>query len=159
MNQPNQSMKPTLLAVIGVLLTSCASSYQMTGPGRALPNNAVAILRQSGGGPAMVMSVDGKPYDGGYTYAGIGYNKWELLPGKHRVEVNMRAFSGESKTSGPQTVTFNAVAGQVYDVSATTTILHRSGNLFFGYKEVGSWKPAIILQHPVTDADRVKARR
>ena len=91
----------------------------------------------------MVISVDGKPYDGGFTYAGIGYNKWELLPGKHQVKVDMRAFSGDSRTSGPQTVTFTAAPGQVYDV----------------YKELSSWKPAIILQHPVTDADRVKANR
>jgi hypothetical protein len=143
-------------AVIGMLLTSCASSYQMYS-GRTLPNKAVAILRQSGGGPAMVMSVDGKPYDGGFTYAGIGYNKWELLPGKHEVKVDMRAFSGDSRTSGPQTVTFTAAAGQVYDVSCTSTVVRRSGNLFFGYKELSLWKPVIILQHPVTDADRVKA--
>lgn len=104
----------------------------------------------------MVMSVDGKPYDGGYTYAGIGYNKWELLPGKHQVEVNMRAFSGSSSTSGSQTVTFNAVAGQVYDVSCTTTVLQRSGNLFFGYREISQWKPVIIQHGPVTDADRIK---
>ena len=144
-------------AVIAMLLTSCASSYQMTG--QRLPNNAVAILRQSGGGPAMVMAVDGKPYDGGYTYAGIGYNKWELLPGKHQIEVDMRAFSGDSRTSGPQKVTFTAAPGQVYDVSCTTTVLRRSGNLFLGYRELSSWKPVIILQHPVTDADRVKAKR
>jgi len=124
--------------------------------GQRLPNNAVAILRQSGGGPAMVVAVDGKPYDGGYTYAGIGYNKWELLPGKHEVKVDMRAFSGDSRTTGPQTVTFTAAAGQVYDVSCTTTVLQRSGNLFIGYKELSAWKPAIVLQHPVTDADRVK---
>ena len=105
----------------------------------------------------MVMSVDGKPYDGGYTYAGIGYNKWELLPGKHEVKVDMRAFSGESRTSGPQTAVFNAAAGQVYDVSCTTTVLRRSGNFLVGYKELSAWKPAIIPQHAVTDADRVKA--
>ena len=144
--------------VTGILLTSCASSYQMYS-GRTLPNNAVAILRQSGGGPAMVISVDGKLYDGGFTYAGIGYNKWELLPGKHQVKVDMRAFSGDSRTSGPQTVTFTAAPGQVYDVSCTTTVLRRSGNFLLGYKELSSWKPAIILQHPVTDADRVKANR
>ena len=107
----------------------------------------------------MVMEVDGKPYDGGFTYAGIGYNKWELLPGKHQVKIDMRAFSGDSRTSGPQTVTFTAAPGQVYDVSCTTTVLRRSGNLLLGYREVGSWKPAIILQHSVTDADRVKANR
>jgi hypothetical protein len=145
-------------AVTAILLTSCASSYQMYS-GRVLANNAVAVLRQSGGGPAMVVSVDGKPYDGGFTYAGIGYNKWELLPGKHQVEVDMRTFSGDSHTSGPQTVTFTAAAGQVYDVSCTNTVLRRSGNLLLGYKELSSWKPAIILQHPVTDADRVKAHR
>ena len=107
----------------------------------------------------MVMSVDGKPYDGGYTYAGIGYNKWELLPGKHELKVDMRAFSGDSRTSGPQTVVFTAAPGQVYDVSCTTTVLRRSGNLFFGYKELSAWKPVIIPQHAVTDADRVKAHR
>jgi hypothetical protein len=154
-----QSIKLNVgFAVTGILLTSCASSYQMYS-GRAVPNSAVAILRQSGGGPAMVISVDGKPYDGGFTYAGIGYNKWELLPGKHQVEVDMRVFSGDSHTSGPQTVTFTAAPGEVYDVSCTTTILRRSGNLLLGYKELSSWKPAIIRQHPVTDADRVKAHR
>jgi hypothetical protein len=154
-----QSVKLNVgFAVTGILLTSCASSYQMHSE-RALPNTAVAILRQSGGGSAMVISVDGKPYDGGFTYAGIGYNKWELLPGKHQVEVDMRAFSGESRTSGPQTVTFTAAAGQVYDVSCTATVLRRSGNFLLGYKELSSWKPVIILQHPVTDADRVKAHR
>jgi hypothetical protein len=146
------------LAIVGFLLASCASSYQMTGAGRALPNNAVAILRQSGGGPAVVLAVDGKPVEGGLTYAGIGYNKWELLPGKHQVEVDMRAFAGESHTSGPQKVTFTAAPGEVYDVSCTTTVLRRSGNLFFGYRELASWKAAIVLQHPVTDADRVKPK-
>ena len=64
--------------------------------GRALPNNAVAILEQPGRGPAIVVSVDGKPVSGGITYYGIGQNKWELLPGVHRVEVNLKALYGNA---------------------------------------------------------------
>ena len=60
-------------------MTSCASSYRMYS-GQRLPNEAVAVLRQQGGGPAVVLSVDGKPLEGGLTWAKIGYNRWELLP-------------------------------------------------------------------------------
>jgi hypothetical protein len=141
----------TAFAALGMLLTSCASSYQMYS-GRVLPNDAVAILRQSGAGPALVISVDGKPCHGGRTYAGIGYNKWELLPGTHHVEVNLMGFYGGVRTSGPQTVTFTAAPGQVYDVSHKARFVRRSG-----FSDVYLWAPVIIRQHPVTDADRVKA--
>lgn len=138
-------------AALGMLLTSCANSYQMYS-GRVLPNDAVAILRQSGAGPALVISVDGRPYHGGRTYAGIGYNKWELSPGIHRVQVNLMGFYGGMRTSGPLTVTFTAVPGQVYDVSYKSRFVRRSG-----LSDVSLWTPVIIPQHRVTDADRVKA--
>lgn len=107
----------------------------------------------------MVISIDGKRLPGGRTYAGIGYNKWELLPGTHRVEVNLRGFHDEFRTNNSQFVTFTAEGGRVYDVSYNATVVSRSGNFLLGVTEAGHWKPAIIPQHRVTDADRVKAKR
>lgn len=143
-----------ILLALGLLLTSCANSYRMYS-GRRLANDEVAILEQPGAGPAMVLSVDGKPYDGALTWAGVGRHRWELLPGAHRVEVDMRAFAGESHSGGPQTIAFTAKAGQVYQVSYRQTSPTRSGFL----SESFNWAPAIWPQHPVTDADRVKANK
>jgi hypothetical protein len=141
-----------VFAALAMLLTSCASSYQMYS-GRALPNNAVAILRQQGHGPAVVLKVDGKEVEGGLTYAGIGYNRWELTPGKHSVEVDLHGFEGGMKTNRPQTVIFTAEAGQVYDVGYTT-------NKFLGhagiFTNVFSWEPRILRVKAVTDKERVR---
>ena len=58
------------------------------------------------------------------------------------------------RTTGSQTVTFTAEAGQVYDVDYDDKFLGRSGFL----SEMFNWKPVILQRHPVTDADRVKAK-
>jgi hypothetical protein len=149
------AVAPVLVLAVGMLMASCASSYRMYS-GQRLPNESVAILRQSGGGPAVVLSVDGKPLEGGLTWAKLGYNRWELLPGKHSVEVDLHGFEGGIRTTRPQTVTFTAAAGQVYDVSYTTNKFLGHAGLF---ANVFSWEPRILRQGPVTDSERVKAKR
>ena len=149
-----KSARAITLFAVAIFLMACANSYRMYS-GDRLPNNAVAILEQPGAGPAMVLSVDGKPYDGALTWAGVGKHRWELLPGVHRVEVDMRAFAGESHSGGPQTIAFTAKAGQVYEVSYRQTSATRSRFL----SESFHWAPAIWPQHAVTDADRIRAKK
>ena len=76
--------------------------------------------------------------------------------GKHSVEVDLHGFEGGFRTSRPQTVTFTAAAGQVYDVSYTTNKFLGRAGLF---ANVFSWEPRILRVQAVTDAERVKAKR